>query len=89
MVSQVQVPAQQGKEPACIEGGVGGWGAATVQCNWEGPSKQGTCGFSLADSLPERSLSFSSWAPLSQGTRAPSSGLPRLLHGGFRLIFYS
>ena len=85
MVSQVQVPAQQGKEPAFIEGERG----ATVQCNYEGPSKQGAYGFSLADSLPERSLSFSSWVPLSQGTRAPSSGLLTLLNGGFRFIFYS
>ena len=47
-VSHVQVPTQQGKETAFIEG----------KKDWESCSKQTVCGFSLAESLAEKSFFY-------------------------------
>ena len=47
-VSHVQVPTQQGEETAFIEGKRG----------WESCSQQRVCGFSLAESLPEKESFF-------------------------------
>ena len=81
MASHMQVPTQQGKENAYIEGKGG--------C--QGYSEHRMLGFSLAESLPGKKsrLSSSCWVLLlSQGVRAPPSGLLTLFNSNFCLSHF-